>query len=59
MAILSALLGVTLILVVLGDAFETIILPRRADNWQTSTWGRSTGFEIDGLPEGVHDEHFL
>jgi voltage-gated potassium channel Kch len=36
-------------------------IPRfgRADNWQTSTWGRSTGFEIDGLPEGVNDEHFL
>ena len=29
MAILSALLGIALILVVLGDAFETIILPRR------------------------------
>jgi hypothetical protein len=31
----------------------------RADNWQTSVWGRSTGFEIDGLPKGGNDEHFL
>jgi hypothetical protein len=28
------------------------------DNWQTSAWGRSKGFQIDG-PEGEgHDEHF-
>jgi hypothetical protein len=28
------------------------------DNWQTSAWGRSRGFQIDGpLGEG-HDEHF-
>jgi voltage-gated potassium channel Kch len=31
---------------------------RRIDNWQTSAWGRSKGFQIDGpLGEG-HDEHF-
>jgi hypothetical protein len=31
---------------------------RRIDNWQTSSWGRSKGFQIDGpLGEG-HDEHF-
>jgi hypothetical protein len=30
----------------------------RNDNWQTSSWGRSKGFQIDGpLGEG-HDEHF-
>jgi hypothetical protein len=30
----------------------------RIDNWQTSAWGRSKGFQIDG-PEGEgHDEHF-
>jgi len=30
----------------------------RIDNWQTSSWGRSKGFQIDGsLGEG-HDEHF-
>jgi len=30
----------------------------RIDNWQTSAWGRSKGFQIDGpLGEG-HDEHF-
>jgi hypothetical protein len=28
------------------------------DNWQTSAWGRSTGFQIDGLSEGADDEHF-
>jgi hypothetical protein len=31
----------------------------RADNWQTSEWGRSTGFEIDGLPEDTDDKHFF
>jgi len=31
---------------------------RRNDNWQTSAWGRSTGFQIEGLPEESHDEHF-
>jgi hypothetical protein len=30
----------------------------RIDNWQTTTWGRSTGFQIDDLSEGHHDEHF-
>ncbi len=30
----------------------------RIDNWQTSTWGRSTGFQIDGPSEATHDEHF-
>jgi hypothetical protein len=28
------------------------------DNWQTSAWGRSTGFQIDGPLEGIEDEHF-
>ena len=31
---------------------------RRIDNWQTSAWERSTGFQIDGLGELDHDEHF-
>jgi hypothetical protein len=31
---------------------------RRIDNWQTSAWGRSTGFQIDELSELGHDEHF-
>jgi hypothetical protein len=31
---------------------------RRIDNWQTSAWGRSTGFQIDELSELDHDEHF-
>lgn len=32
----------------------------RADNWQTSAWGRSTGFQIDGdNPEETKDNHFL
>lgn len=30
----------------------------RIDNWQTSAWGRSTGFQIDDLSGEVHDEHF-
>jgi hypothetical protein len=30
----------------------------RADNWQTSTWGRSKGFQIEGPSEGSQDEHF-
>jgi hypothetical protein len=30
----------------------------RIDNWQTSAWGRSKGFQIDGLPGEGHDEHF-
>ncbi|MGD0624517.1 MAG: hypothetical protein ABSB32_07325 [Thermodesulfobacteriota bacterium] len=29
MTILSAILGALLILIILGDAFETIVLPRR------------------------------
>jgi hypothetical protein len=32
--------------------------PGRADNWQTSTWGRSPGFKIDGLSKDPQDEHF-
>ncbi len=29
-----------------------------ADNWQTSAWGRSTGFAVSSkLPEVAHDEH--
>ncbi len=31
--------------------------PNRIDNWQTSAWGRSTGFKIDGM-EGGSDDHF-
>ncbi len=30
----------------------------RIDNWQTSAWGRSKGFQIDGPPSEGHDEHF-
>jgi hypothetical protein len=30
----------------------------RIDNWQTSAWGRSTGFQIDDLSDEAHDEHF-
>ena len=31
-----------------------------ADNWQTSAWGRSTGFQIDGDHLGeMKDDHFL
>jgi voltage-gated potassium channel Kch len=30
----------------------------RSDNWQTSTWGRSTGFQIDDRSELDRDEHF-
>ena len=30
----------------------------RIDNWQTSAWGRSTGFQIDDLLGESHDEHF-
>jgi voltage-gated potassium channel Kch len=30
----------------------------RADNWQTSAWGRSKGFQIDGRPGEGHDDHF-
>ena len=30
----------------------------RIDNWQTSAWGRSTGFQIEDLPGAGQDEHF-
>lgn len=30
----------------------------RIDNWQTSAWGRSTGFQIEDLPGTDQDEHF-
>jgi hypothetical protein len=30
----------------------------RADDWQTSGWGRSTGFQIDDPSEKGGDEHF-
>ncbi len=30
----------------------------RIDNWQTSSWGRSKGFQIDGPLGNGHDEHF-
>ena len=28
------------------------------DNWRTSAWGRSKGFQIEGPPETAQDEHF-
>jgi hypothetical protein len=28
------------------------------DNWQTSAWGRSRGFQIDDLLGEGHDDHF-
>jgi hypothetical protein len=31
---------------------------RRADDWQTSAWGRSTEFQIDDQSEKDQDEHF-
>jgi len=31
---------------------------RRADDWQTSAWGRSTGFQIDDPSGKGGDEHF-
>jgi len=31
---------------------------RRADDWQTSAWGRSTGFQIDDPSGKGSDEHF-
>jgi len=30
----------------------------RIDNWQTSAWGRSRGFQIDDLLGEDHDDHF-
>jgi hypothetical protein len=30
----------------------------RIDNWQTSAWGRSKGFQIEGLPGKGVDDHF-
>ena len=30
----------------------------RIDNWQTSAWGRSKGFQVDDLIEKHYDEHF-
>ena len=30
----------------------------RADDWQTSAWGRTTGFQIDVPSEKDHDKHF-
>jgi hypothetical protein len=30
----------------------------RIDNWQTSAWGRSKGFQIDGPSDTAQDEHF-
>jgi hypothetical protein len=30
----------------------------RMDNWQTSAWGRSKSFQIDGPSGEGHDEHF-
>jgi hypothetical protein len=32
--------------------------PSRIDNWQTSSWGRSKGFQIDGPLGNGHDDHF-
>ena len=31
---------------------------RRADDWQTSAWGRSTGFQIEDPSKDPGDEHF-
>ncbi len=28
------------------------------DSWQTTAWGRSTGFQTAGPSEGIEDEHF-
>ncbi len=35
-------------------------IPRagRTDNWQTSAWGRSKGFQIEGPSDSAQDEHF-
>jgi len=35
-------------------------IPRsgRIDSWQTSTWGRSKGFQIEGISDSAEDEHF-
>lgn len=35
-------------------------IPRanRRDSWQTSTWGRSRGFQIEGISDSAEDEHF-
>jgi hypothetical protein len=30
----------------------------RIDNWQTSAWGRSRGFQIEGPSDSPHNEHF-
>ena len=56
MTILLAVLGVALILIVLGDAFETIVLPRRVTRrislarlFYRSTWlfwSASSSFDI-------------
>jgi len=35
-----------------------IAKPGRVDSWQTSTWGKSKGFEIDGLSDKDKEEHF-
>jgi hypothetical protein len=32
--------------------------PGRSDNWQTSSWGRSRGFQIEDPSVEAHDEHF-
>jgi hypothetical protein len=32
--------------------------PSATDNWQTSAWGRSKGFQIEDLLGEEHDEHF-
>jgi hypothetical protein len=35
-------------------------IPRasRLDNWQTSAWGRSKGFQIEGPSDSAQEEHF-
>jgi hypothetical protein len=35
-------------------------IPRtgRPDNWQTSAWGRSRGFQIEGISDSAEDDHF-
>jgi len=51
----NLILGVVIILIVLGDAFETIILPRRV----TRRVGLARLFyQIEDLLAEGHDEHF-
>src|SRR3990170_3606453 len=65
MFILSGALGVALILIVLGDAFETIILPRRVTRqislarlFYRSTWLSWSG-AVRSIFSGKRQETFL